>query len=357
MNRSIRLLTHLYSLLLNLYPRSYRAEYGEELQTVFFLSVQEAAQRGWLSVTRASLRELRDLPGAILLKHWQERRKRSMATDRSSVFTSDPGSWREVVAALSPFILWGVLPTALHLLRVYAIAVAPTWSIGIINLGTLCLFLGLFLYGVIKRFPRWFLPNIGLPLAVFSVYGFFELLTGLRRSLVARTDPWVVRQIAYQGQLWIGLLVAGIFLLLITRLLPPWRTLHSRFRRDGTLLSFSLYGASLLALAFTFDDYVGEEPYEIVAMLLLAGGAWFYLRTTRPWQRLLALFGGLTLAMAVAAVGKAILYANPSWQHSGMFTPLSEAMSTVIMWGWLMLGIFTPALLGLLPYPDRTTTG
>ena len=57
----------------------------------------------------------------------------------------------------------------------------------------------------VKRFPRWSVPNAGLPLAVFSVYGSFELLSGLRRAPVTQRDPWFVRQIAFQGQLWTGL--------------------------------------------------------------------------------------------------------------------------------------------------------
>jgi hypothetical protein len=95
--------------------------------------------------------------------------------------------------------------------------------------------------------------------------------------------------------------------MLLTRMLPAWRPFHWRLRRDATLLSFSLYGATLLALLLTFDDNVGDRPYKIVAMLLLAAGAWCYLRSTRLWHRLLALLTALTLAMAVAAVGKAIL--------------------------------------------------
>jgi len=194
---------------------------------------------------------------------------------------------------------------------------------------------------------------MGLPLTLFSAGVFFFLISGLRDALVMRTDPWVVRQIAYQGQRWIGVLAAGLLVVLITRILLPLRPFYWRLRRDWTLLSFSLYGTTLFALLFTFDDYVGEEPYQIVGMLLLAAGGWFYLRSAHPWQRFLALFTGLTSAMGVAATGKAILYARPSWPHSHLFTWQTEAMSTVIMWGWLALAILAPGLLGLLPRPPN----
>lgn len=107
----------------------------------------------------------------------------------------------------------------------------------------------------------------------------------------------------------------------------------------------------MLALFFTFDDYPNDEPYAIIGMLLLAIGGWFYLRSRSPWQRLLALFTGLTLAMAVAAVGKAIIYAGPTWPypHPRVFTWQTEAMSTVIMWGWLVLIMVAPILTKWLP--------
>ena len=50
MRRSIQILTRLYALLLNLYPRAYRVEYGEERQAVYTLAVDEAAQQGGFSV-------------------------------------------------------------------------------------------------------------------------------------------------------------------------------------------------------------------------------------------------------------------------------------------------------------------
>ena len=46
MKRCAQILVRIYARLLSLYPRQYRADYGEELQTVFSLVVSEAAQQG-----------------------------------------------------------------------------------------------------------------------------------------------------------------------------------------------------------------------------------------------------------------------------------------------------------------------
>jgi hypothetical protein len=272
--RSIQILTRLYALLLSLYPRAYQVEYSEELQTVFKLAVNEAAQQGGFSVMWISLRELRDLPGAIILEHWRERRKQRMTTERGSLLTLEPGSWRETLAALAPFLLLGALPPILRLTRLSGIT--PGWLGRVLVFGLAGLLLSLFIAGMIKGMPRWVLPYTGIILSIPSVYAFFELISGLHSVLVDRRDPWFLRQVVYQGLLWIGLFVATLIIVLMARVSPPSRPFYWRIRRDWTLLSFALYGASLLALVLTFDDYPYDEPYTIAGMLILAMGGWFH---------------------------------------------------------------------------------
>ncbi|MCK7485407.1 MAG: hypothetical protein MZU97_07490 [Bacillus subtilis] len=43
---------NLYALLLYLFPRAYREEYGEELQSVFDLSLDDAMRSGGMEVAR-----------------------------------------------------------------------------------------------------------------------------------------------------------------------------------------------------------------------------------------------------------------------------------------------------------------
>lgn len=350
MKRNNRILARLHALLLNLYPRAYHAEYDEELQAVFNLTVNEAAQQGGFSVIWMSIRELRDLPGGIIFEHWRERRKQRMTTERGSLLTFEPGSWRETLAALAPFLLLGLLPPLLRLMRLRPL-IPPWLGIGL-TLGLAGVLGSLFVTGIRKGMQRWVLPYVGVVLSLVSVYGFFELVSGQFFVLVDRSDPWFLRQVVYQGTLWIGLFVATLFIVLVAWVSPRWRPFYWRIRRDWTLLSFALYGASLFALLFTFDDYPYDEPYIMAGMVILAMGGWFYLRSHRLWQRALALFTGMTLAMAVAATGKALIYSIPGWS-SGMFTWQTEAMGTVIMWGWLVMMVFAPILLNLLPRPAK----
>jgi hypothetical protein len=56
-------------LLLHLFPKVYREEYGDELLAVFGLSFDDAMQVGKLEVVRVALRELIGLPKAIIHEH------------------------------------------------------------------------------------------------------------------------------------------------------------------------------------------------------------------------------------------------------------------------------------------------
>ena len=344
----IQILIRVYLLLLKLYPQAYRAEYNEELETVFKLAIYEAVNDGGFSAIWMGLRELRDLPRAIILAHWRELRKQKMAAERGSFFNIEAGSRREAIVALAPFLLFGAFSTFLS----YIQTSIPDWFEVAISFIYIGLMVSLFIIGILKRFPRWFLPYLGLPLPLFSAYIFLDLIASPPyEPWLVSTSPWLLRVTVSQGLLWAGLLLTGVMIVLISGILPPLRSFYWRLRRDWTLLSFILYGSALFALLFTFDDYINEEPYKIVAMMFLGIGGWFYLQSDRPWQRMLALLTGLTLAMAVAAVGKAILYSTSSPYPHG-FTWYTEAMSTVIMWLWLAMAISEPVLLNLLPYPS-----
>lgn len=354
MKRFVKVLLWLHRRALYLYPPGYLAENGEERQIVFRLVVQEAVLQGKFTVAKLVLRELRDLPGAIIHEHRREKSVPKMGMRTSAFLTFEPGSQREMMAALAPFLLFGAFSTFLGYLRLSNLI--PHWLDVVIALSMLGLLLSLFGIGVIKGFPRWFLPYIGLPLPLFCAYIFLDLVSNPPYKIqIVSTAPWLLREFVYQGQIWLGLLVAGLFLVLTAWILPPLRPFYWRLRRDWTLLSFILYGAALFALVLTFDDYVNEEPYKIASMLLLAGGGWLYLRSAYSWQRFLALFTGLTLAMIVAAVGKAILYSSPNWPYPRHFTWYTESMGTVIMGGWLVVAIFSPALLLLLPRSEQSS--
>jgi hypothetical protein len=370
MKRSAQILARMYTRLLSLYPRRYRAEYGEELQAVFSLLVNGAAQRGRFSVIRLGWREMRDMPGAVIREHWRERRKRKMEAKTSVLPTFEPGSWREWLAAMALFLL-----LALTSLLSYLHIALPLWVSWALFLVPLLMFA----LGLIKGLPRWFLPYtgvIGVPLSWAlttrgtimgintrgGVVGSFLSWTDRHFFALLRpsaSDPWIIRAAFGGGKLWFVLLGMAAFTVLIAAVCRPLRPFYLRLRDDWTLLSFGLYGAAVMAVNMAFEDYPHphKQLYIFVASLILVAGAWVYLRSAQLWQRSLALFGGITLSMAVAATGKAILYANPLlWPPAAprSFTWQSEVLCTVFLWGWVVAVVMAPALLRLLPHPDKS---
>ncbi|MFN2151064.1 MAG: hypothetical protein ACK2T5_05660 [Anaerolineales bacterium] len=114
------MMTHLYALLLRLYPRAFRAEFGAELQAVFAQAAAES--RGWMNVLRLFLRELRDLPENLLRQHWAVLRDKltSITTKR------EPGvdEWKKSMLRNKFMQIWRKITLLLML-----IAICSPWML------------------------------------------------------------------------------------------------------------------------------------------------------------------------------------------------------------------------------------
>lgn len=339
-----------YSLLLYLFPKAYREEFGDELQVVFDLSFADAMDGGWFEVVRVVLRELAGLPKAILYQHLSERRKTGMTGKFASRFDFEPGSRNEIFATLAPFLFFGVLPILLSYLDTKGIL--PLW------LAILFVFvfwlsgISLFVMGFKNRVPRWFMPYLGLPLPIISVIIFSALVNPEWRGFpFLQESSWFIKQIFNQGTLWLGLFVSALLIFLLTRLIPRLHSFHHRLRADWTLLPFILYGALPLIIVFSFEEFKNEELYMLLAFMTLALGGWFYLRSSTPWKKFWSLLVGMTLAMSIAVLGQTLLYES-SFPFTS-FPRWTTTLSTVIMWMWMVLFMFISAGLNLLPRSDE----
>ena len=335
---------NVYGLLLSFLPKNYREEYGEELQTVFELSLEEAAAKGGFELEKLVLRELVSLPQAIFLEHLRQRRMSKMTGNFASRFEFAPGTRSEAWAALVPFLFFGALQTLLGYF--YVLDFAPSWLVKLYAILFWSFGLGLFVLGFIKRFPRWFMPYIGAPMPFISLWLFNVVIEKLQGVWWYRL-PFFLSAFMLEGLLWMGLVFMLILFLALTNLIPKSR-FYRRLREDWTLVSFIVYGAVPLALVFTFDEYRNEEPYMFLSLLLLAAGGWLYLRNDEPRKRFFCLQGGLWLSMLVAAIGKALLVKSSfpgaldnAWQI--------EFMSTIITGIWL-------TMIMLIPYAFRRLT-
>ncbi len=76
---AVSLLIYLYVWLLRWYPANFRAEFREEMTTVFAQAMIEAAGRGRWAVTAVYLRELRELPLNLAREHWHSLTEKELA--------------------------------------------------------------------------------------------------------------------------------------------------------------------------------------------------------------------------------------------------------------------------------------
>ena len=328
----------LYALLLHLFPKAYRDEYGDELQAVFNSSLDDAIEGGWSEVVIVVSRELIGLPGAIIHEFLREMRKAKMKKGFYSYFDFASGSWSEFLTALFPFFMaGGVMPLLSYLGR----AGLASNIASFIMLSLFGLFIVLIVIGAKKGLPRWSLPYLGFLLAILSLYLFsaifgtpiFLLFRNLRDQSILLID------ILWDGIFWYGLLFAILLLVLLSRVSPTLQ----HFKNDWTLPCFVLFGGVPFALWITFDEYVGDEPYAFLAFLVLAVGAWIYLRSIGAWTRFSVLFTAMTLAMFIAAIGKVLLIPSQTWPFTldgGLAR--SEFRHTITMWGWFVVGMMMP---------------
>jgi len=341
----MRFLRRFHRSLLNLHPKKYRDEYGEELHTVFNLSMDDATGR--VEEIKIFLRELMGLPRAIIHEHLRERRKGKMTGKPASRFDFEPGSRNEILAALAPFLLFGALPTLVgYIGRAMEI---PLWIQIIFTLFMWVSVGSLLVIGFRKGVQRWFMPYLGLPLPILCLLVFNTLVNPEWHGFpFLYNSSWFVKQIFNQGTLWIWLFISIMLIFLLTRWIPRLRLFHQRLQTDWTLLPFILYGAMPLVVVFSFEEFKNEELYLLLSFLALASGAWFYLRSVTPWKKFWSLIGGLTLAMAFAVLGQTLLY-HSSFPNT-VFPRWTTTLSTIIMWMWIVRFMFGSAGLGQLPY-------
>jgi hypothetical protein len=362
MKRTIGALARLYGRLLHLYPRAYRQEYDGEMQSVFELAADEAGRRGMLSLLNLCLRELRDLPGAIVHEHRRDARRNGEDTtvtewpDNEHVrdnlqdthdaapgsWTDRPCTWVETLAGLIPFLFLGLWSIVLALLA----SPPPPWQliayVGPLVAGYVILLIGLGV-GWAQGFPRW-----------SYAYVFCVPLFSLYVSIAACSALWSYAYVLCVPPFssLIPLAVMAIVVLAVTRSRPPLAGLVTNVWRDWTRLSFALYSLVPMLVWMAFDEVEDRFVlrFMIALTLILAGGALAYLRSAPAWQRATALLVSTALARVMATAGAAVYWnRHPQAWMTGPSVRWYDIVRAGATSGTLLLALlFAPALLGLL---------
>ena len=341
-------LVRLYTATLWLYPPSFRADFGEEMQAIFAQSMDEAADRGAIALSRLCLQELSGLPVALLQAYSQTFSCQTPSEALSTRPNLLESTWRELLLALAVFLL----PAGLA-------SVDGAIDSSSLSLPAAGLFLVvMILIGWLGGFPLWSLPYVGIVLTIATYLHLFQWVIRMTSpALITNFSPgpwdrstYLLLEVASTGMLWLLLFCLTLLVVAPLTVFNRFKPLLVRLRHDWSLLSYLLYGESIFALLVLFDSHRSNPNYAIASLLCLLAGVWFYLRSPSRSFRLLALVACLTLA-----VGVAVLERHPAAMNGDesfwIMLGASEAGRLVLAWVAMVTALLLPGML------SRSATG
>jgi hypothetical protein len=342
------LLIGVYLGLLKLFPRAFQAEYSDELEFVIRQTVEEATQHGRRPLVWLAWRELRDLPLAVLRAHIKERRQRIMVSGTPGYRLEDPVVGWNLLIMFAPFLM-AIAILLLNLAEGFVHL--SDFDVLILLVGLLAVLMYLVIIaGFAKGLPSWSIPSAGLMVCIAGYRIFTGWIDATPPQFHLSSVSEEVTFTAITGLLFYGhMLLLSALLVLAAAWVRPLRPFYKRVRGDWSLLSFLLYSCALVALLLGFGRYQGSEPYQLAGLLILAVGAWVYLRLSRSEARLGTLLVAVTIAIALVGMGKYMLYPQQIWVVHNTFPRWWEALVPLIDGGILLLVIAVPAVLKMFP--------
>jgi len=196
----------------------------------------------------------------------------------------------------------------------------------------------------------WVIPTVGSLVGIAGILIFQSWINFLPPLPYSSSVLGKVLRVLIDRFMFFGhMLLLSALLVLAAAWLPPLRPFYTGLRRDWSLLSFLLYGSMLPILIIVFDEYQGSAPYKITGLLILAVGAWVYLRRSQPGTRLYALLVAVALTMGLVGLGKYLLYPHQPWSAHTTFTRWWEALVPLIEGAALLVIIAVPSVLKVFP--------
>jgi hypothetical protein len=320
--------TRLYAALLYLYPAGFRADFGEEMESVFKQVV--SATNGLGGLARLGLRELRDLPVAVL----NERVERIQGGQMSTIGEErlSPSSHGEAILGALPFMAFG-LATILA-----EISTNPPVNFVYLNLGFYVLVLVGLGVGWVKGFPLWSYAYLGWAL-VFAWWWTGMHTVGVRffGIDIQQVTPWGLFS-------WLLLGLTAFVALLWTRSLEPIKRLFTDSWRDWTRLSLGMYSfAAFVLLIYDENHHPYLLAFMVASTLLHSAGAWAFLRSRTVLQRVLSLAGSMIVGMIINWV----CYAT--WDYAAYYGLTKTTKPWYVsLWGNTMMIVLW---LGILLWP------
>lgn len=336
----------IYRVMLALFPVRYRDEYGEELLYAVRMSVEEARARGRLYLIRLAWRELRDLPGACLRAHLSERRGLLMKLHPGAHLPDGPFKFWQLAAVFLPFTI-PVLGVALQL-SARGNFTNLICGIGILYLGLLII---VWITGLVKAFPTWTLPSLGLILFLFA-YGLYLISQAVTLTVLQPLwgsywpDSIFIRLLMY---MWFNLIYFAIVAVILIALLAISKPLLALARRDWSLLSFFAYTLTIPYVLINRDEYLGLEPYQLISILILITGVVFFIILPYRWTRLLVLLGATLFSLTSLSLGIYQIFPAQDFASTILSFRVWEALQPVLDLPALLIILCLPLLVHRLP--------
>jgi hypothetical protein len=359
MAKYLNLLIRFYSALLRLYPRRFRAEFEDEMRTVFSTLIEQAVKQGILALAGVILREWLHAPLAILRMHWFSWKKNEKATSDSSAgflpvhssFLPPPSpdgraSWIQAGLEVSLFLFMGAILVVQTYLPLDWTVSGPLRNLGSIGPAIILVSGTPFLVGLTRGLPRWAYPFGGILLG-------YVFLAAIRFAMVPLLAVFL--------SAFILLAVAAVVVHSQYRpLSPSLQRLGQSIGLDWTRLSFCIYGAMPLIITVAFDDGRCDDrtPWLAISVLLTVAGTFAYSRSRRAVLQMTALLSGMSLSFCCALLDQATFMSGlTSWVTSPA-SWLAETGWVLRLWASMMALIAAPFLIGLAHRaltPGRTT--
>ena len=308
------MMMRLYAWLLRLYPQAFRAQFGEEMQTVF---AETLAQATSLRTGIASfLRELRDLPVA-LINAYQATLLEGGKMSVENQYLSKSTPLQAAIGAL-PFLAYGIATMIFEADRNFPFEPDHV-SLALYTLALIGL-----LMGWVRGFPLWSYGYLG-----------WVLVLGGSGNISVSGIQW-----GYQS--WVPFGIVILAALLWTRSLNPIKKFFKDIWNDWSrlvLTSFALI--SWVGLMYDENHHPWMMAFIFGATLAAAGGAWFFLRSGSLKGRIFSVTGSFIAAVVLSSLawstGNWRAYygwpaADPWYQSLGEATPLLLVWFLILFW-------------------------
>ncbi len=349
MNQTAPWLLRMYSKTLALYPRRFRVDFGDEMETVFSLRVVDAAEHGLWRLIRLALCELIDLPLTLLTLYARERRMSVMQKHLNRWFTHGPGSWQEVLLACLPFAVIFLFPGIFSFPGVEESVPVPI-GLGLLALVVLAL-AALGIIGLLVKLPRWAMPYAGvlITVVVFIVLSILKVPPLVYAQSFA---SWWLRLLALD--ILCLFVLAGTMTLLVwlAGKIPPAARFFEQVRKDWSLFSFAMYGGAMILVLGMYEEVPDAGLYILVTAIPMLLGAWAYLHIQAAGWRLVAMSAAVTVAMVITLTANIRLvdWVSPVEFSIGGLDITRSILSVIMVWPLSVGMLFVPMLLPLIPF-------